>query len=183
MPVLYAKGLIMTDTDYKSKFNRVLYAEALVGERPEVAHIDLVMGPRGSCVETAFVQALASPQRGHIPLPAIIAPNLPAKPATLMVNKVTMKRAKQALRMFGPAQHAIGMAVMDCVADGTIPKDLTDDLFIIVSVFIAWDARDKENIHDWNYEAVKIAIKNAINGEPSVDEILAKKDTAEHPFY
>jgi 5,6,7,8-tetrahydromethanopterin hydro-lyase len=175
--------MIMTDTDYKSKFNRVLYAEVLVGERPEVAHIDLVMGPRGSSVEAAFVNALASPQRGHTPLLAIVAPNLPAKPATLMVNKVTMKRAKQALRMFGPAQHAVGMAVMDCVADGTIPKDLADDLFIIVSVFISWDARDRQNIHDWNYEAVKLAIKRAVNGEPSVDEILAKKDTAVHPFY
>ena len=175
--------MIMTDSDYISKFKRVLYGEALVGEGPEVAHIDLVMGPRGSSAEVAFVTALAMPQRGHTPLMAIVAPNLPARPATLMVNKVTMKRAKQALRMFGPAQHAVGMAVMDCVADGTIPKELADDLFIIVSVFIGWDARDKDNIHDWNYEAVKLAIKNAINGTPTVDEILAKKDTAEHPFY
>ena len=173
----------MTDAEYLSKFNRVLVGEALVGQRPEVAHLDLVMGPRGSSVEAAFVQALASPQRGHIPLFAILTSNLPAKPATLMVNKVTMKRANQALRMFGPAQHAIALGVMDCVADGTIPREVVDDLFIIVSVFIAWDARDRTNIHDWNYEAVKLAIKNAINGTPTVDEILAKKDTAEHPFY
>ena len=173
----------MTDAEYLSKFNRVLVGEALVGQRPEVAHLDLVMGPRGSSAEVAFVTALAMPQRGHTPLMAIVAPNLPARPATLMVNKVTMKRANQTLRMFGPAQHAIALGVMDCVADGTIPREVVDDLFIIVSVFIAWDARDRTNIHDWNYEAVKLAIKNAINGTPTVDEILAKKDTAEHPFY
>ncbi|MDD4488530.1 MAG: formaldehyde-activating enzyme, partial [Methanothrix soehngenii] len=31
-------------------FQRVLVGEALVGEGPEVAHIDLVMGPRDSPV-------------------------------------------------------------------------------------------------------------------------------------
>ncbi|MBO4521786.1 MAG: formaldehyde-activating enzyme, partial [Methanomicrobium sp.] len=49
-------------------------------------------------------------------------------------------------------------------------------------VFIEWDAKDKKKIHDRNYEAVRLAIKRAVNGEPSVDEILAKKDAAVHPF-
>ena len=172
----------MTDTTKKSKFDRVLIGEALVGSGPEVAHIDLVMGPRGSSVESAFVNALASPQKGHTPLLAVVTPNLPTKPATLMINKVTMKHANQAVLMFGPAQHAVAMAVMDSVAEGIIPKDKADDLFIIASVFIEWDAKDKKKIHDRNYEAVKLAIKRAVNGEPSVDEILAKKDAAVHPF-
>ncbi len=164
------------------KFKEVLFGEALVGEGPEIAHIDLVMGPKGSSVEQAFVSALASPERGHTPLLAVVTPNLPPKPATLMVNKVTIKNAAQAVMMFGPAQHAVAMAVMDSVAEGIIPKAEAENILIIASVFIEWDAADKKKVHDWNYEAVKLAIKRAVMGTPTVDEVLAKKDSAVHPF-
>lgn len=163
-------------------FKKVLIGEALVGEGPEIAHIDLAIGAKGSPVEQAFVNSLSMPRQGHTPLLAVITPNLPPKPSTLMVNKVTMKNAGQAVMMFGPAQHAVAMAVMDSVAEGVIPKDKADDLLIIVSVFIEWDARDKKKVHDWNYEATKLAIRRAVLNEPKVDEILAKKDAAKHPF-
>ena len=38
-----------------------------------------------------------------------------------MFNKVTIKGAKQAVQMFGPAQHAVAMAVADSVAEGVDP--------------------------------------------------------------
>lgn len=165
------------------KFDKVLVGEALVGQGPEVAHIDLVIGTKGSAVEQAFVSSLAMPQHGHTPLLAVVTPNLPTKPATLMVNKVTMKHGGQAVMMFGPAQHAVAMAVMDSVAEGILPKAKAEDLLIIVSVFIEWDAKDSKKVHDWNYEATKLAIRRAVGHEPAVDEILAKKDAAKHPFY
>jgi len=40
-----------------------------------------------------------------------------------MINKVTIKNASQAILMFGPAQAAVAKAVMDCVEEGTIPKE------------------------------------------------------------
>jgi len=40
--------------------DRVLVGESLVGDGNEVAHIDLIMGPRGSAVETAFCNALTN---------------------------------------------------------------------------------------------------------------------------
>lgn len=159
-----------------------LIGEALVGEGPEVAHIDLVIGKKGSSVEQAFVTALASPARGHTPLLAVLTPNLPARPPTLMVNKVTIRGADQALLIFGPAQAAVAKAVVDSVAEGVIPEVEADDLLIIVSVFIEWDAANKKKIYDWNYEATKIAIRRAMTGEPKMSEVLARKDTAKHPF-
>jgi len=163
-------------------FRHALIGEALVGEGPEVAHIDLVIGEKGSSVEQAFVTALASPARGHTPLLAVLTPNIPAKPPTLMVNKVTIRNAGQALLIFGPAQAAVAKAVVDSVAGGIIPESKADDLFIIASVFIEWDAADKKRIYDWNYEATKIAIRRAITGEPRIKEVLVAKDTAKHPF-
>ena len=163
-------------------FEHLLIGEALVGEGPEVAHIDLVIGKKGSSVEQAFVTALASPARGHTPLLAVLTPNIPAKPATLMVNKVTIKNAGQALLIFGPAQAAVAKAVVDSVAEGIIPEAEADNLLIIASVFIEWDAADKKKIYDWNYEATKLAIRRAVAGEPKMQEVLARKDTAKHPF-
>lgn len=154
----------------------------MVGEGPEIAHIDLVIGPKGSFVEQAFVSALASPAMGHTPLLAVLEPNLPAKPSTLMVNKVTIKDAEQAILMFGPAQAAVAKAVMDCVGEGTLPQELAEELIIIVSVFLEWDAKDKKKIYDYNYQATKQAIERATARKPKVSEILAKKDSAKHPF-
>jgi len=163
-------------------FDSVLIGEAFVGEGPEIAHIDLVIGPKGSYVEQAFVNALASPAKGHTPLLAVLEPNLPTKPSTLMVNKVTIKSAGQAILMFGPAQAAVAKAVMDCVEEGILPQELAEEMMIIVSVFIEWDAKDKKKIYDYNYQATKLAIVRAAAKNPKVSEILAKKDSAKHPF-
>jgi len=159
-----------------------MIGEALTGEGNEIAHIDLVIGTKGSAVETAFMNSLAMPREGHTPLLAVLEPNLQPKPSTLIINKVTIKNANQALLMFGPAQAAVAKAVMDSVEDGVINKNDAEDLLLIVSVFIHWDAEDKQKIYDYNYEATKLAIKRAIGKEPSVDEALARKDSAKHPF-
>ena len=99
-----------------------------------------------------------------------------------MFNKVTIKNAKQAVQMFGPAQRAVAMAVADCVEDGTIPQAEADDLYILVGVFIHWEAADDNKIQNYNYEATKLSIKRAVAGEPKAAEVLAKKNKVEHPF-
>ncbi len=90
-----------------AKINKVMVGEALVGDGNEVAHIDLIIGPRGSPAETAFCNGLVNNKHGFTSLLAVIAPNLPCKPNTLMFNKVTINDARQAVQMFGPAQHGV----------------------------------------------------------------------------
>ena len=162
--------------------NKVMVGESLVGEGNEVAHIDLIIGPRGSAAETAFCNSLTNNKDGFTSLLAVIAPNLPCKPNTLMFNKVTMKDARQAVQMFGPAQTAVARAVADSVEDGTIPADEADDLFICVGVFIHWEAQDDAKIREYNYQATKESIERAIKGTPTAKEVVAKKGSAAHPF-
>jgi 5,6,7,8-tetrahydromethanopterin hydro-lyase len=162
--------------------NKTLVGESLVGDGNEVAHIDLIMGPRGSAAETAFCNGLVNNKDGFTSLLAVVAPNLACKPNTMMFNKVTIKGAKQAVQMFGPAQRAVAMAVADCVEDGTIPAAEADDLFICVGVFIHWEAEDDAKIQDYNYQATKESIKRAVAGEPKASDVVAKKGTMEHPF-
>src|SRR4029077_18722121 len=89
------------------KISGVGVGESLVGDGNEVAHIDLLIGPRGSAVETAFCNALTNNKDGFTTLLAVIAPNLLTKPPTILYNKVTIKDARQAVQMFGPAQYAV----------------------------------------------------------------------------
>ena len=96
-----------------AKINKVMVGESLVGDGNEVAHIDLIIGPRGSAAETAFCNALTNNKDGFTTLLAVIAPNLPCKPNTILYNKVTIKDARQAVQMFGPAQYGVAKAVQD----------------------------------------------------------------------
>ena len=162
--------------------NNVRVGECLTGDGNEIAHIDLILGPRGSAAETAFCTGLVNNKDGFTSLLAVVAPNVPCKPNTMMFNKVTIRSANQAVQMFGPAQRAVGRAVMECVADGTLPKEEADDLYICVGVFIHWEAEDNKKIYDYNYEATKQALANAMSNKPSVDDMLAAKDNASHPF-
>ena len=156
--------------------------EALVGDTNEVAHIDLLIGSKDGPVGTAFATALADQKAGHSNLLAVLEPNILVKPATVLITKVTIKGAPQAVQMFGPAQAAVAKAVTDCVAEGTIPKGAADDLVCVCGVFIHWQASDDKKIYQYNYEATKLAIQRAMKGEPKIEEVLAKKDTAKHPF-
>ena len=156
--------------------------ESLVGEGNEVAHIDLLIGSKGGPVGQAFAAALLNQKEGHTNLLAVVAPNLPAKPDTLMANKVTIKGATQAVQMFGPAQAAVARAVVDSVRDGVIPADQVDDLCVVVGVFIHWEATDDKKIFDWNYEATKESIARALGSEPSVQQVPDGVADARHPF-
>lgn len=156
--------------------------EALVGEGNEVAHIDLLIGDKDGPVGHAFADALARQSQGHSNLLAVLTPNLICKPATVLITKVTIKGAGQAVQMFGPAQAAVAKAVADSVAEGVIPKSEAENLCIVCGVFIHWDASDNAKIYKYNYEATKLSISRAMKGEPKIDEITAKKDTAKHPF-
>ena len=156
--------------------------EALAGDGNEVAHIDLLIGEKTGPVGMAFASALATQSAGHSSLLAVLAPNLICKPATVMITKVTIKGAKQAVQMFGPAQAAVAKAVADSVAAGVIPASKADDYVIVCGVFIHWDAADNNKIYQYNYEATKMAIKSAMTGEPKIADITAKKDSVKHPF-
>ena len=165
-----------------AKITNVRVGESLVGDGNEVAHIDLLMGPRGSAAETAFANTLTNNKDGFTALLALIAPNLQCKPNTVLFNKVTIKGAKQAVQMFGPAQAAVARAVVDSVESGVIPKDKADDLCVMVGVFIHWDAADDKKIYDYNYQATKESIARALGHKPSVSDVIAGSKTAKHPF-
>jgi 5,6,7,8-tetrahydromethanopterin hydro-lyase len=156
--------------------------EALAGEGNEIAHIDLLIGDKDGPVGVAFANALARQSEGHTNLLAVLTPNLAVKPSTVMITKVTIEGMRQAVQMFGPAQAAVAQAVADSVEAGVIPKEQCEDLVIVCGVFIHPQAESDQKIYDYNLEATKQAIVNAMTGKPTADEMIAQKDEVKHPF-
>jgi len=156
--------------------------EALAGEEPEVAHIDLLIGNMDGPVGAAFARAKASPVLGHEPLLAIIEPNLAVKPPTLLVPTVSIKGMRDASLVYGPAQAGAAKAVVDSVADGTIPQSALDEIVIIANVFVHPAAVDRKRVYINNYKAMRHAVRRAIEGWPSPQELTENKDLAKHPF-
>jgi 5,6,7,8-tetrahydromethanopterin hydro-lyase len=177
--LLHFNGEIKMKT---SVIDKVMVSEALVGEGKEMAHIDLLMGPRGSAAEIAFCITLTNQKRGDNALLALVAPNLMAKPNTVLFNKVELKNEEQVKQMFGPAERGVAKAVADSVKEGVIPIKEANDVFICVGVYIHWDAKDNNKIQDWNYEATKLAIRRAVEGKPTPEEVIAQEEVLHHPL-
>jgi bifunctional enzyme Fae/Hps len=166
----------------KHKEPTYLIGEALMGEGTEVAHVDLLIGDKGGPIGEAFANGLANLSAGHTPLLAVIRPNLPPKPHTLLVPKVTVKNMKQTGKIFGPAQAAVAKAVADAVEEGIIPKEKVDEWVVICSVFIHPQAEDYRSIYHYNYGATKLALKRALENYPPLKKIMYDKDRAKHPI-
>ncbi len=126
---------------------------------------------------------LTNNKDGFTSLLAVIDPE-PAvtKPATVMFNKVTIKGAKQAVQMFGPAQHAVAKAVADSVAEGVIPAGRGRRSLHLRRRVHPLGSRDDKKIQDFNYRAVKESIARAVAGEPKAAEVVAKRNQVKHPF-
>jgi bifunctional enzyme Fae/Hps len=159
-----------------------LIGESLLGEGNEVAHIDLMIGDKNGPIGQAFANGMTTLSAGHTPLLAVIRPNLPPKPHTLIVPKVTVKNMEDTGKIFGPAQAAVAKAIADSAEEGTIPANKLDEWVIICSVFIHPKATDYRKIYQYNYGATKMALQRALKKYPTLEKINYDKDRAKHPI-
>jgi 5,6,7,8-tetrahydromethanopterin hydro-lyase len=163
--------------------NAVLIGEGFVGEGPNAAHINTVLGPRDGTVGTAWATALATPRPGHSSFVVVARPNLPVKPPTLFVNKAEIRGDEHGLLHWGAAQAAVARGVLESVADGTIPQGSVDDLALIAAVWVDWAAFDEEEIYANNVEATKAALASAAEGRPRLEELIAIASEPSNPFF
>lgn len=149
---------------------------------PEVL-IGAVDGPVGH----AFANMMAQ-SKGHTAMFAVRDINQLVRPATIMVPKVTLKDSINIELFGGLVQSATADAVLDCVIAGLIPRDQVNELCIIALVWIdpgcaalaKEGTLDKADMYKNNYEATMLAIKRALNDEPSIDELIANRHTIKH---
>ncbi len=156
--------------------------EALIASGSEVAHIDVMIGKKDGPIGEAFAKAKASPVPGHEALLAVLEPNLAVKPPTLIIPTVTIKNLRQSQMVFGPAQAGVAKGVTDSVTDGILPKGALNELLIIANVFVHPSAVDRHRIFINNWKAMRQAIRRAMEGRPTAEELERDKEAARHPF-
>ncbi|MEM4725173.1 MAG: formaldehyde-activating enzyme, partial [Candidatus Hadarchaeum sp.] len=142
----------------------------------ELAHIDLLLGERGGPVDRAITQALTVPHPGHeVRL-------IYERPRTLLVPTVTLRTDKQAEHIYIWATNGVVQAIEASIADGFLPKEALDDIVMLANVFVHPAAANRKRIEVNNYKAMRAAIRKAIEGRPTLDELLSERQAARHPF-
>ncbi|MBC7232809.1 MAG: 4-hydroxy-tetrahydrodipicolinate synthase [Chloroflexi bacterium] len=142
----------------------------------ELAHIDLLLGERGGPVDKAIAQALTVPHPGHeVRL-------VYERPRTLLVPTVTLRTDKQAEHVYTWATNGVVQAIEASITDGFLPREALDDLVMIANVFVHPAAANRRRIEVNNYKAMRAAIRKAIEGRPTLEELLYEKQAARHPF-
>jgi 4-hydroxy-tetrahydrodipicolinate synthase len=149
----------------------------------EVAHVDLLIGSKDGPVGKALEGALQRPKpedpsgKDLTELKVIYE-----RPRTLLVPTVTVRSRKQARHIYENAVEGLVMAIESSVADGFLPQEARDDLVLIANAFVHPSAANRRRIAINNFKAMRAAIRKAIEGRPSVDELLHEKEAARHPL-
>lgn len=164
--------------------------EALVAGGPAgtAAEPEVVIGEMNGPMGTAFANLLGDQVKGHTRVLAIMNTDIMVRPATIMVSKVTVKDTRYTNILMGTVQGAIANGVLDAVRAGDIPKEKANDLGIIVSVWLnpivaEQDDLDHQILFDIHRKATALAIKKAMNNEPSIDWLLENQEKIVHKYF
>lgn len=180
IPLAIKEVCEMSEIWFRTGEATVLAAEGqFTDAMPEVL-IGSVHGPVGQ----AFASMMGQVQ-GHTRMFVVRDLNQLVRPSTMMTTKVTIHDMAYAELLGGVVQGATGDAIVDCLAEGIIPKDEADELCMIIMIWLdprcPTDANlDLKDLYRTNYEATKLAISRAIKGEPTVDELIANRKTVKH---
>lgn len=186
MPVLFIQReeISMSDSNWFRTGEATVFSSEGQGTdaMPEILIGD-VKGPAGH----AFANLMGQTE-GHTRMFAIRACNQQVRPATIMVPKVTIKSSAYVNLLGGPVQSAVADAVIDCVAEGVIPRMQANELCIIAMLWIDPACAtnpdlDRKDLYRTNYEAMKLAIQRAMSNSPSIDELIANRHKITHEMY
>jgi 5,6,7,8-tetrahydromethanopterin hydro-lyase len=160
--------------------------EAWSGEVPNGSHINLVLARRGSPTAAAATAVLASPRPGHLPILACLkGAGTPVRPATIVVNKVTLGSEQLERMTWGAAQLGIAQGVLDAVAEGLLGADEAADVIVLIAVWVDPDAHDETAVRAANREATRNAIADALQppSAEAVQALAAERDEATNAYY
>ncbi|MBE0470033.1 MAG: formaldehyde-activating enzyme [Methyloprofundus sp.] len=164
--------------------------EALVAGGPPgtAAEPEIIIGELDGPVGTALATLTGNQAKGHSKVFAILNTDIQVRPLTLMVSKVTVNNNRYTNILMGTVQAAIANGVLDAVRAGDIPKEKANDLGIICSVWLnpsvaTDDNLDHQILFDIHRKATALAIKKAMNNEPSIDWLLENQDKITHKYF
>jgi 5,6,7,8-tetrahydromethanopterin hydro-lyase len=160
----------------------ILIGESFVGDGPNAAHTNIVLGRKDGPVASAWATALATPSAGHVPFVTVLRPSVPVKPFTLFVSKAAPAGELHEKAIWGSAQAGLAQGVADALAEGLL--DDPDNLLIIAAVWVNPAVHDLDESYRNQRDAALGAVRAAVNGTPTVEDVLkAAEAGAYNPFY
>jgi 4-hydroxy-tetrahydrodipicolinate synthase len=142
----------------------------------EVAHVDLLMGLKDGPVGKAIDRSMS--QWGEERGLKIIR----ERPLTLLVPTVTLRTRKARRLFYDSAVDGINLALQADIDAGFLPEAMLDDVVLIVNAFVHPSASIAKRVEFNNYKAVRQAVRKAIEGRPTMGELVNEKVSARHPF-
>jgi len=142
----------------------------------EIAHIDLLLGKKDGPVGKAIGRARNEPRPGHE------LAVLSDRPLTLLVPTVTVRGAKARQLVYEEAASGVKLALEHAIAHHNLPEAILDDVCLIANVFVHPAASIRQRVKINNYKAMRAAIRKALEGRPTLQELIAEKEAARHPF-
>jgi 4-hydroxy-tetrahydrodipicolinate synthase len=142
----------------------------------EIAHIDLLLGNKDGPVGKAIARARNEPRPGHE------LTILSERPLTLLVPTVTVRGAKARQLVYEEAASGVKLALEHAIAHHNLPEAIVDDICLIANVFVHPAASIRQRVKINNYKAMRAAIRKALEGRPTLRELIAEKEAARHPF-
>jgi 4-hydroxy-tetrahydrodipicolinate synthase len=142
----------------------------------EIAHIDLLLGRKDGPVGRAIERAKNELRPGH---ELVI---IKERPLTMLVPTVTVRGAKAKQLVYEEAASGVNLAIEHAIAHHNLPQALLDDICLIANVFVHPAASIRQRVKINNYKAMRGAIRKALEGRPTLQELVAEKEAARHPF-
>lgn len=164
------------------KKQNMYIGEGFYGPGVNLAHINIMMGPKDGPVGTAFACDFP-PSAGFCPFMVCIAPGVPAKPATLFLNKAEIKGDFHGDATWGACQAGIAKAIGEALVNGVLPEEAGDEWCIITANWVNPACDDLDAVYTNNYEACKIAINAALNNLPTKEEVAEGLTRISNAFY
>jgi len=100
----------------------------------------------------------------------------------MLVPTVTVRSEKARRLVYHEAANGIGLALEHAVANQNLPAEILDDICLIANVFVHPAASIRQRVRINNYKAMRGAIRKALEGRPTLQELVAEKEAARHPF-
>jgi 5,6,7,8-tetrahydromethanopterin hydro-lyase len=158
--------------------------EGFAGYGANVAHINVMLGPKDGPVGHAWATALATPRAGHTPFVVVLKPNVPVKPMTLFVNKATVDPddEQHARLTWGAAQAGVAAAVVRALRENVIDETHVNTHVVVAAVWVSPAATDDKAVFTNNDQAMFDALLAARNDLPNMQTVLDAGEP-ENPYF
>lgn len=161
--------------------------EGWSGTDPNGAHVNVVLGRRGTPTAAALLTTFTSPTPGHTPILVVVGEDKahyePVWPPTIMINKETALEPLHQKITWGAGQLGIAQGVLDAVGEGLIRA--TGELVVFVAIYIDPAASDETAVRIAAREATLKGVRTAVDGREmrTAQTLVDRRETVRNPFY